>query len=132
MSIYWIHLFLYVYGHLQMFKIFIYVIFCPDLIFLYQNKILYYLLQYSFLVYGVSHHFQQYFSYIVVVSFIGGGNQSTGENHRPVASHWQTWSLCIKYTSPWAGFKLTTLVVIANLFLVYLEHSYVELSQKNA
>jgi hypothetical protein len=30
---------------------------------------------------GVEHHFQQYFSYIVVVSFIGG------ENHRPVTSH---------------------------------------------
>jgi hypothetical protein len=28
------------------------------------------------LVYGVSHHFQQYFSYIVTVSFIGGGNRS--------------------------------------------------------
>jgi hypothetical protein len=29
------------------------------------------------LAYGVLCHFQQYFSYIVVVSFIGGGNQST-------------------------------------------------------
>jgi len=27
--------------------------------------------------YGVQPHFQQYFSYIVVVSFIGGGNRST-------------------------------------------------------
>jgi hypothetical protein len=27
--------------------------------------------------YGVLCHFQQYFSYIVVVSFIGGENQST-------------------------------------------------------
>jgi hypothetical protein len=26
------------------------------------------------LVYGVKSHFQQYFSYIVAVSFIGGGN----------------------------------------------------------
>jgi hypothetical protein len=51
-------------------------------------------------------HFQQYFSYIVAVSFIGGGDWSTGEttdqsqvtdklyhimlyreNHRPVTSH---------------------------------------------
>jgi hypothetical protein len=31
-------------------------------------------------------HFQQYFSYIMAVSFIGGGN------HRPVASHCQTLS----------------------------------------
>ena len=28
------------------------------------------------LVYGVSFHFQQYFTYIVAFSFIGGGNQS--------------------------------------------------------
>jgi hypothetical protein len=34
----------------------------------------------------------QYFSYIVVVSFIGGGNRRTWENHRPVASYWQTLS----------------------------------------
>jgi hypothetical protein len=34
------------------------------------------------LVYGAWRHFQQYFS------FIGGGNQSTGENHQPVQSHW--------------------------------------------
>ena len=45
--------------------------------------------------YGVKRHFQQYFSYIVEVSFIDGGNRSTrtaGENHRPAASHWQTLS----------------------------------------
>ena len=29
------------------------------------------------LIYGVQYHFQQYFSYIVAGSFIGGGNQST-------------------------------------------------------
>ena len=35
------------------------------------------------LVYGIHRHFQQYFSYIVAVSFIGGGNRSIpGENHR--------------------------------------------------
>ena len=36
------------------------------------------------------------------------------ENYRPVASHWQTLShnVAIEYTSPWAGFNLTTLVVI--------------------
>jgi len=28
-------------------------------------------------VIGVKHHFQQYFSYIVVVSFIGGRNRNT-------------------------------------------------------
>jgi len=36
-----------------------------------------------------------------------------GENHIPAASHWQTlWQCCIKYTSPWVGFELATLVVI--------------------
>jgi hypothetical protein len=34
-------------------------------------------------------HFQQYFSYIVAVSFIGG------ENHPPVASHWQTYHIMV-------------------------------------
>ena len=29
------------------------------------------------LAYGVRRHFQQYFRYIVAVSFIGGGNRST-------------------------------------------------------
>ena len=33
-----------------------------------------------------------YISYIVAVSFIGGGNRVPKEDHRPVASHWQTWS----------------------------------------
>ena len=36
-----------------------------------------FLVRLSKLVYGVQCHFQQYYSYIVVVSFIGGGNQST-------------------------------------------------------
>jgi hypothetical protein len=35
------------------------------------------LLLWFVLVYGVLRHFQQYFSYIVVVSFIGGGNRSS-------------------------------------------------------
>jgi len=35
-----------------------------------------------------------------------------GENHRPAASHWQILShCCFDFISPWAGFKLTTLVV---------------------
>ena len=54
-----------------------------------------------------------YFSYIVAVSFIGGGS---GENHRPIASHWQTVShtknvMLYLYTSPLSRFELTTSVV---------------------
>ena len=46
------------------------------------------LLWYDFMLWfdGLQHHFQQYFSYIMAVNFIGGGN------HRPFASHWQTLS----------------------------------------
>ena len=40
--------------------------------------------------------------------------EETGENHIPVASHWQTLShnVCIEYNSRWTWFQLTTLVVI--------------------
>jgi len=58
--------------------------------------------------------FQQYFSYIVAVSFIGGGNQRTRRKPptcRKSLTNLITWC-CIKYTLPWAGFELTTLVVI--------------------
>ena len=45
------------------------------------------------LVYGASRHLQQYLSYIVAVSFIGGeGNVVPWENDRPVASQRQTLS----------------------------------------
>jgi hypothetical protein len=42
-------------------------------------------------------YFQQYLSYIVAVSFIGGGNQST---RVPVASHWQTLSHNVVSSTP--------------------------------
>ena len=43
--------------------------------------------------FGVWRHFQQYISqYIVGVSFIGIGDQETGENHRPTTSYWPTLS----------------------------------------
>jgi hypothetical protein len=35
---------------------------------------------------AVFRHFQQYFSYIVTVSFIGGRNRSTLKKHQPAAS----------------------------------------------
>jgi hypothetical protein len=46
---------------------------------------------------------QQYFSYIVAVSFIGGGNrrtQVTGKLYH-----------IMLYTSPWSRFKLTSVVI---------------------
>jgi hypothetical protein len=59
-------------------------------------------------------HFQQYFSNIVAVSFLGGGNQSTGRKPstcRKSLTNFITLS-CIEYTSLWTGFELTTLVEI--------------------
>ena len=56
----------------------------------------------------------QYFSYIVEVSFIGGGNKST--RRKPLTCCKSLTNCitkcCIEYTSPWTGFELTTLVVI--------------------
>ena len=43
------------------------------------------------------------------------------ENHGPAASHWQ---ICIKYTSPWAGVKLTTLVVIGTDWIGSCKSNY--------
>ena len=60
------------------------------------------------LVYGAYRHFQQYFRYIVVVCFIGGGNRSTC---RTSLTNCIT-KCCIEFTSPLTGFELTTLVVI--------------------
>jgi hypothetical protein len=37
--------------------------------------------------YGFQRDFQQYFSYIVVISCIGRVNRRPRENHRPVVSH---------------------------------------------
>ena len=54
----------------------------------------------GWLVNGVQRHFQQYFSYIEVVSFIGGGNRIPVENHWPAASHWQTLSHNVVLSTP--------------------------------
>jgi hypothetical protein len=57
-----------------------------------------------------------------VASFIDEETGVPGENHQLVTSHWQTLSLksCIEYTTPWAEFKLTTLVVIAMIAYIYI------------
>ena len=64
--------------------------------------IIYYKTSNKGLGYCVKRNFQQYFSYIMAVSFIGRGNWST--RRKPPT--------CLKYSSLWAGFELTTLVVI--------------------
>ena len=50
---------------------------------------------------GVERHVQPYFSSIVAVSFIGGGNRWTDKHYH-----------IMLYTSPWSRFELTTAVVI--------------------
>ena len=60
---------------------------------------------------GVLNHFQQYFSYIVAVNFIGGGNRRT-RRKPPTCRESLTNYHKILYTSPWSRFKLTTSVVI--------------------
>jgi hypothetical protein len=59
------------------------------------------------MVYGVQRHFQQYFSYIVVVSFIGGGNQSIQKKPQTCCKSLTNYiSLCcIKYVSPRNEFR---------------------------
>jgi hypothetical protein len=48
------------------------------------------------------------------ISVIDEGNRSTRINHRPATSHWKTLShnVVLEYTSLWAGFEITKLVVI--------------------
>ena len=52
--------------------------------------------------------FNNFFSYIEVVSLLMEETGVPGENHWPVTSD----KCCIGYTSPWAGFELKPLVVI--------------------
>ena len=53
------------------------------------------------LIYGVERHFQQYFSYIVAFSFIGGGKTGVGgENNRSVTSHRHTLSHNVVSSTP--------------------------------
>ena len=64
--------------------------------------------------YGAYQHFQQYYSYIVAVSFICEGNISTLRKPpicRRSLTNFITYC-CIEDTSPWEGFELTTLLVI--------------------
>ena len=58
--------------------------------------------------------FHQYFSYLMVVSFIGGGNPSTQRKPatcRKSLTNFIT-QCCFEYILSWTGFELTTLLVI--------------------
>ena len=65
---------------------------------------------------GDYRHFQQYFSYIMTVSFIGGGN----EYPEKTTDMWQVTDklhhkiCCIEYTPPWTELELNTLLVIGS------------------
>jgi hypothetical protein len=73
-------------------------------------------------VYSMQHYiikFQQYVSYIVAFSFIGGGNRSTRRKPstcRKSLTNFIT-LCCIEYTSPWARFEFKTLVVYTKEYI---------------
>ena len=52
------------------------------------------------LVYGVKRHFQHYFSNIMRAVLLVEETGVPGENHRPVASHWQTLSHNVVSSTP--------------------------------
>ena len=64
---------------------------------------------------SVQRQFQQYFSYIMAVNFIDGGNRSTRRKPPTCSKSLTNFTTycCIEYTSLWAGFELATLVAIA-------------------
>jgi hypothetical protein len=79
-------------------------------------------------------HFQQYFSYIVAVIFNGGGNLSTLRKQTICCkslSYFITYC-CIEYTSPSAGFELTTLVVIGTDCIGNCKSNYHTITTKMA
>jgi hypothetical protein len=51
-------------------------------------------------VYGVKCHFQQYFRYIVTISFIGGGNWSTRKKTTDLSQVTDKLYYLMLYTSP--------------------------------
>ena len=57
--------------------------------------------------YGVKRHFQQYFSYIVAVGFIGGGNRST-QRKRPTGRKSLTKFIMYRLHLAWAGLMYQT------------------------
>ena len=67
--------------------------------------------------------YQQYFSYMEVVSFIDVGNQIKPLTCPKSLTNFITYS-CIEYTLPWARFKLTTLVVIGTDFIGSCQSNY--------
>ena len=61
---------------------------------------------------GAQRHFQQYFSYIVAVSFIGGVKPEDTEKTTDLSQVTDKLYHIVLYTSPWSGFELTKSMVI--------------------
>jgi hypothetical protein len=70
-----------------------------------------------FMIYGASRHFQQYFSYIVAVNFIGGRNQST--RRKPLTCRK---SLCLMLSLPLDFSFLIASSGFSNVYLQAVNH----------
>jgi hypothetical protein len=73
---------------------------------------------------GVEHHFQQYFSYIVPVSFIVGGNRRTRRKTSDLSQVTDKLYHIMLYTSPLSRFELTTSVVICTDCQLSYDHGH--------
>jgi hypothetical protein len=74
-------------------------------------------MDYKDVAYGIKRHFQQYFSYILAVSFIGGGNRST--RRKPTT--------CRKSLTNFITIQKKTIVTFlkGNICTMYMELAFV-------
>ena len=75
------------------------------------------------LLFDVKRHFQQYFSYIVVVSFISGGNRRIRRKPPTCRKSLASFNIMLS-TSPWSRFELTTSVVIDTDYIGSCKSNY--------
>ena len=80
--------------------------------------------------YGIQRHVQQYFCYIVAVSFICEGNQGPWENHRSVTDKLD--HIMLYRVQDGAGFEFPTLVMIGTDCISSCKSSYYTINTTTA